>query len=102
MFNGNVEMQKPGFVFGFLKRKLPENLVEELQGLTITKDGMSAVFDVPSEHVKVSPSSNESINEQYTVIVLMITVPWELTHETIHINIKLHLGPKHALKNSFN
>lgn len=44
-------MQKPGYVFSFLRRRLPEDLVEEVRRMTLTKDGMGAVFDVPSQHV---------------------------------------------------
>jgi ATP-dependent RNA helicase DDX21 len=45
------EVQKPGYVFSFLRRRLPEPLVEEVRRMTLTKDGLGAVFDVPSQHV---------------------------------------------------
>ncbi|OUZ99493.1 Helicase [Macleaya cordata] len=38
----------PSFVFGVLRRFLPENQVEAVKGLTLTADGKGAVFDVPS------------------------------------------------------
>ncbi|WIA11486.1 hypothetical protein OEZ85_011599 [Tetradesmus obliquus] len=50
-FKAEWEVQKPGYVFSFLRRRLPEPLVEEVRRMTLTKDGMGAVFDVPSQHV---------------------------------------------------
>ncbi|KAK8692705.1 hypothetical protein V6N13_070312 [Hibiscus sabdariffa] len=50
-----LEAGKPiytlSFVFGVLKRFLPEEKVQSVQGLTLTADGMGAVFDVAKEDV---------------------------------------------------
>ncbi|XVF09724.1 hypothetical protein REPUB_Repub07fG0120100 [Reevesia pubescens] len=51
-----LEAGKPiytlSFVFGVLKRFLPEEKVQSVQGLTLTADGMGAVFDVAAEDVE--------------------------------------------------
>ncbi|XVF12387.1 hypothetical protein REPUB_Repub08aG0113300 [Reevesia pubescens] len=51
-----LEAGKPiytlSFVFGVLKRFLPEEKVQSVQGLTLTADGMGAVFDVAEEAVE--------------------------------------------------
>ena len=53
MFHNSSEIQKPGFVWAYLKRFVSDDVVEEVQRLTLTKDNMAAVFDVPSNRVKV-------------------------------------------------
>ena len=40
-------------MFTHLKRHLPDEVVEEVKRLSLTADGKSAIFDVPSQHVKV-------------------------------------------------
>eukprot|EP00879_Flechtneria_rotunda_P025476 GHRR01027075.1.p1 GENE.GHRR01027075.1~~GHRR01027075.1.p1 ORF type:complete len:253 (+),score=96.28 GHRR01027075.1:171-929(+) len=52
LFKAEWEVQKPGYVFSFLRRRLPEELVEEVRRMTLTKDGCGAVFDIPSQHVQ--------------------------------------------------
>ncbi|TYH98634.1 hypothetical protein ES332_A11G010700v1 [Gossypium tomentosum] len=51
-----LEAGKPiytlSFVFGVLKRFLPEEKVQSVQGLTLTADGMGAVFDVAEDDVE--------------------------------------------------
>ncbi|WRX19440.1 Helicase [Theobroma cacao] len=51
-----LEAGKPiytlSFVFGVLKRFLPEEKVQSVQGMTLTADGMGAVFDVAEEDVE--------------------------------------------------
>lgn len=44
-------MDKPGQAFGFLRTKLPQEVLDEARRMTITKDGYGAVFDVPSHLV---------------------------------------------------
>ncbi|KAE9620994.1 hypothetical protein Lal_00019877 [Lupinus albus] len=39
----------PSFAFGVLRRFVPEETVNTVQGLTITADGNAAVFDVPAK-----------------------------------------------------
>ncbi|KAJ1431382.1 RNA-binding domain superfamily [Sesbania bispinosa] len=39
----------PSFAFGILRRFMPEEKVEAVQGLTLTADGNGAVFDVPAK-----------------------------------------------------
>lgn len=51
-FHAGTEIQRPGFVFSSLKRHLPDALVEEIKRMSLTADGRSAVFDVPTQHVK--------------------------------------------------
>ena len=52
-FHSDTEINRPGFVFSHLKRHLPDEVVEEVKRLSLTADGKSAIFDVPSQHVKV-------------------------------------------------
>ncbi|XVF50718.1 hypothetical protein PTKIN_Ptkin04bG0125000 [Pterospermum kingtungense] len=51
-----LEAGKPiytlSYVFGILKRFLPEEKVQSVQGLTLTADGMGAVFDVAQDDVE--------------------------------------------------
>ena len=54
MYHSGSEIQKPGAVFAFLKRSLPDGVVEEVQRMTLTTDGRCAVFDVPSKRVQVA------------------------------------------------
>ena len=53
LFDNGSEIQRPGFVFGYLKRNMSEETVEEVKRMSLTKDGNRAVFDVPSKLVKV-------------------------------------------------
>jgi GUCT (NUC152) domain len=48
-----TEIQKPGLVYAYLHQKLPQDSVERVARLALTKDCHGAVFDVPSELVKV-------------------------------------------------
>ncbi|KAL9225258.1 hypothetical protein vseg_001205 [Gypsophila vaccaria] len=41
----------PSFAFGLMRRFLPENIVESVQGLAITADQNSSVFDIPANHL---------------------------------------------------
>ena len=65
-FHAGTEIQRPGFVFSALKQRLDEAKVEEIKRICLTVDQKCAIFDVPSEHVKVrlcappAPSSSQS------------------------------------------
>jgi ATP-dependent RNA helicase DDX21 len=37
------------YAFNSLKRLLPEDTVEKVKGMSITADGLGAVFDAPSD-----------------------------------------------------
>eukprot|EP00889_Picochlorum_renovo_P007595 jgi/Picre1/34625/NNA_002093.t1 len=51
-FQNHFAFDKAGFVFGFLRRRIEdENKVNEVKRMTLTEDGMGAVFDVPT-HLK--------------------------------------------------
>lgn len=54
MFHSSTEIQKPGLVWAFLKRSIPEATVEEVQRMTLTADACNAVFDVPSSRAQVN------------------------------------------------
>jgi ATP-dependent RNA helicase DDX21 len=41
-------VDKPGYVYAFLKRRVAEEKAEEARRMTLTKDGKGAIFDVPS------------------------------------------------------
>ncbi len=43
------EVAKPGYVYHWLKKKLPEEDVELIKRVQITADGKGAVFDVPAD-----------------------------------------------------
>jgi len=58
MFTSPTEIQRPGLVFSFLKKHMPsEDTVEEVKRMSLTADGKSAVFDVPSKLAQVACSS---------------------------------------------
>jgi ATP-dependent RNA helicase DDX21 len=47
-FISPYDVEKPGFVFSFLKRQIGDDAtVEEVKRMTLTADGKGAVFDVP-------------------------------------------------------
>jgi len=52
LFTNDGEMQKPGYVFGFLRRRMDEAVVEEVKRMQLTADARGAVFDVPAAHAK--------------------------------------------------
>jgi hypothetical protein len=57
MFTSPTEIQRPGLVFSFLKKHMPsEDTVEEVKRMSLTADGKSAVFDVPSKLAQVDCS----------------------------------------------
>ncbi|KFK27951.1 hypothetical protein AALP_AA8G452500 [Arabis alpina] len=45
-------MYTPSFAFGILRRFLPEDKVESIQGMALTADGQGAVFDVEQSDVE--------------------------------------------------
>ena len=54
MFTSPTEILRPGLVFTFLKKYIPsEATVEEVKRMSLTADGKSAVFDVPSKLAQV-------------------------------------------------
>lgn len=54
MFTNSAEIQRPGLVFSFLKKYMPsEATVEEVKRMSLTADGKSAVFDVPTKLAQV-------------------------------------------------
>ena len=53
-FHAGTEIQRPGFVFSALKQRLEEAKVEEIKRICLTVDQKSAIFDVPSQYVKVT------------------------------------------------
>ena len=54
MFTSPTEIQRPGLVFSFLKKHMPsEDTVEEVKRMSLTADGKSAVFDVPTKLAQV-------------------------------------------------
>jgi hypothetical protein len=41
-------MERPGYVFGFLRRRLDDATVDQVCRMRLTKDQQGAVFDVPA------------------------------------------------------
>lgn len=52
MFHANREIPTHSYVFGALRRNLPEEVVESVRGMAITADGLGAVFDTPVENLE--------------------------------------------------
>lgn len=49
-FINPFQVERPGFVFSFLRKNIvDENKVNEIKRMTMTEDGMGAVFDVPTK-----------------------------------------------------
>ena len=44
-------MERPGYVFGFLRRRFAEDVVNQVGRMRLTLDQKGAVFDLPSELV---------------------------------------------------
>ncbi|TMW91747.1 hypothetical protein EJD97_013939 [Solanum chilense] len=51
LFESGRPIFSPSFVYSVLRRFLPEEKVESINGLTLTADGKGAVFDVAAEHL---------------------------------------------------
>lgn len=49
MLQPGKPMYSPTFAFNCLRRMLPEEAVSKVKGMSLTVDGLGAVFDVPSE-----------------------------------------------------
>ena len=47
--SSTADVRAPGFVFGTLRRWLPDETVEQIKRLALTADGKGAVFDVPAD-----------------------------------------------------
>ena len=63
MFTSPTEIQRPGLVFSFLKKYMPsEDTVEEVKRMSLTSDGRSAVFDVPSKLAQVGCQSESALH----------------------------------------
>ncbi|KAF4396481.1 hypothetical protein CsatB_003479 [Cannabis sativa] len=50
----------PSFAYGVLRRFLPEEKVEAIKGLTLTADGLGAVFDVAAEDLDLFLAGQEN------------------------------------------
>ncbi|KAJ0964112.1 hypothetical protein J5N97_029234 [Dioscorea zingiberensis] len=55
-------MYSPSFAFSTLRRFLPDEKIEGVKGLTLTADGMGAVFDVPADEVSTFTEGQENAN----------------------------------------
>ena len=60
-FSKPLNLAHPGFpilfafvfqVFGFLRKRVPEEMMQDVKRMSITLDGRGAVFDVPSDSLK--------------------------------------------------
>ena len=45
------QVERPGYAFGYLRRRLDEALVEQVKHMNVMDDETGAVFDVPAAHV---------------------------------------------------
>ncbi|KAG1359174.1 hypothetical protein COCNU_08G006200 [Cocos nucifera] len=52
----------PGFAFSILREILPNEKIEGVKGLSLTADGMGAVFDVPADDVNAFTEGQENAN----------------------------------------
>lgn len=50
----------PTYAFNCLRRLIPEDVVEKVKGMTITVDGLGAVFDVPLDSLKTFLTAKSS------------------------------------------
>ncbi|XP_004506292.1 DEAD-box ATP-dependent RNA helicase 7-like [Cicer arietinum] len=53
LLEGGKPMFTPSFAFGTLRRFIPEDKVDAVQGLALTADGQGAVFDVPAKDLDI-------------------------------------------------
>jgi GUCT (NUC152) domain len=47
LFAAAWAMERPGYVFGYLRRRLDESMVNQVARMRLTADSKGAVFDVP-------------------------------------------------------
>lgn len=60
ILEGGKPMFTPSFAFGTLRRFVPEDKVDAVQGLALTADGQGAVFDVPAKDLDIFLSSQKN------------------------------------------
>ncbi|CAJ2666851.1 unnamed protein product [Trifolium pratense] len=60
ILEGGKPMFTPSFAFGTLRRFVPEDKVDAVQGLALTADGQGAVFDVPAKDLDVFLNSQKN------------------------------------------
>jgi ATP-dependent RNA helicase DDX21 len=60
LLEGGKPMFTPSFAFGTLRRFVPEDKVDAVQGLALTADGQGAVFDVPAKDLDVFLNSQKN------------------------------------------
>ncbi|KEH26427.1 putative RNA helicase [Medicago truncatula] len=60
ILEGGKPMFTPSFAFGTLRRFVPEDKVDAVQGLALTADGLGAVFDVPAKDLDIFLSSQKN------------------------------------------
>ncbi|KAK9823222.1 hypothetical protein WJX72_001159 [[Myrmecia] bisecta] len=87
LFTSDVEILRPGFVFGFLRKRLSDAIVEEVKRMTLTADGKQAVFDVLTKDAKeviskcglpAGASAGETSLARGTTTAPHVSIPVEL------------------------
>ena len=87
LFTHTAAIQRPGFVFGFLKsRGIPEDTVEQVKRMTVAEDEHLALFDVPSDLVPVSDLSLTPVYVHVRVLMLALSSSsgGRLLHSGLH------------------
>ncbi|KAL4353657.1 hypothetical protein GQ457_06G038870 [Hibiscus cannabinus] len=74
LFESGKPIYSHSFVFGVLRRFLPEEKVESVQGLALTADGTGAVFDVAKEDVEAFIAGAENAGN-VSLLVLKDALP---------------------------
>ncbi len=82
-FHAGTEIQRPGFVFSALKQRLDEAKVEEIKRICLTVDQKCAIFDVPSEHVKVRPALPSPVLHSHGTIGLAMSLINQVAHSAV-------------------
>lgn len=65
----------PTYAFNSLRRLVPEDVVEKVKGMTITIDGLGAVFDVPTDLLKTFITAKSSESHDSLTITQLDSLP---------------------------
>lgn len=74
----NEEFRGVSYVWGILRRLVPENVTNEIRGMRMYNDRKGAVFDVPEEHVDRLQSLYDNEKEQRRSLSYSLEVAKEL------------------------
>lgn len=76
----------PGYLFGPLRRILPDNVTENVKGASLCTDGSGIIFDVPSDNVDRYLKSDFKENGKILDVSAVTSLPELQTQESNYSN----------------